>query len=249
MSEITWQIEPSEIGRLLVPSSDGKDLGVFYTTRDFPGFLNSDSVAALRDVMRSRFGKTAVLATCNQVHGARVVSPPASDEPWCETSGCDALWSDRGGLGLGIKVADCLPVTVVDGTHGVMANIHAGWRGSVKKIIARTFDTLRAGSSFDAKHAVALLGPAIRQCCFEIGPEVVDQFREGYGEIDRYVDLSRAKPHLDLAGLATQLLGELGVGPDSIHDSGICTRCEGSIFHSFRRDAAASGRNLAIVVQ
>lgn len=244
-----WLIESSPIGRLLVPSFGGRDVGVFYTSRDFPGFLNSQSVADLREVIRTRFVKTVDLSTCNQVHGASVVSPPEGEGIWCESAGCDALWSDRSGVGLGIKVADCLPVTVVDDTHRVMANIHAGWRGSVKKIIAKTIDTIRAATPFDPKSAVVLLGPSIRRCCFEVGPEVVEQFREAFGGIDAFVDIRRPKPHLDLPGLATEVLLGLGFESASIHDSGICTRCEGSIFHSYRRDAKASGRNLAIAIQ
>jgi len=246
---MNWKIEDSAIGRILVPHSGAGHLGVFYTTRDFPGFLDGESVARILEVIRNRFGTRARLATCNQVHGANVVTPPDDGKPWCESAGCDALWSTDRGIGLGIKVADCLPVTVLDREHSVVANIHAGWRGSARKIIARTIDTLRAGSSFDAGRAVALLGPSIRQCCFEVGPEVVEQFREAYGDIDRFVDFTRSRPHLDLAGLAVELLSGLGFPAAGIHDSGLCTRCDGSIFHSFRRDAANSGRNLAIVVQ
>jgi YfiH family protein len=192
-------------------------------------------------IVRKRFGIDAALATCVQVHGRNVIRA-AREANWRECDSCDGLWSSDRGTALGIKVADCLPVTIADMEHGVIANVHSGWRGAVQKITAAAIDAIGAGTAA----AQAWLGPSIRACCFEVGEEVVEQFQDAYAEAERFVDRSAAKPHIDLPALTTTLLIERGLKPRNIHDSGLCTRCDGSIFHSYRRDAKRGGRNLAI---
>jgi YfiH family protein len=233
-----WGIEQTEIGRIVVPPSLPDGLGLFYTTVDFDGRLNADAAARLMRIVRERFGIEAALATCTQVHGRKVVR--AQTEGECDS--CDGLWSSDSGTALGIKVADCLPVTIADMAHGVIANIHSGWRGAVQKIAAEAIDAIGGVSPT----AQAWLGPSIRGCCFEVGEEVVDQFRDSYAEAEFFVDRGGARPHIDLPGLTTALLAERGIATQNIHDSGLCTRCDGSIFHSYRRDAGRGGRNLAI---
>jgi len=152
---------------------------------------------------------------------------------------CDALFTDRRGVALGIKVADCLPVSLYDPVHRVIANIHSGWRGAVQNITAATLDALNE-TSFDPAAAYAYLGPSIRVCCFEVGEEVAAQFDA------RWIDRSRGpKPHVDLARMTEFLLCERGVR--NVIDTALCTRCN-PLFHSYRRDKK-SGRNLAIAAQ
>ena len=82
-----------------------------------------------------------------------------------------------------------------------------------------------------------------------MGEEVAEQFQDSYRDADRYIDRSRSKPHIDVPGLTVALLRERGLADDRIVDTGLCTRCEGSLFHSYRRDGAKGGRNLAIAAQ
>jgi copper oxidase (laccase) domain-containing protein len=141
----------------------------------------------------------------------------------------DALWSDEPSA-LAIKVADCLPVSLIG--DGVIANVHCGWRGAVQRIVDRTLDAI--GGANDA-----WLGPTIRVCCFEVGEEVAVQFPEEF--VDR---TSYAKPHVDVpAFVRSRLRGT------RVHDAELCTRCDGSIFHSYRRDGRTGGRNLAILTK
>ncbi len=236
---MSWPIEHAGIGRIVVPPSLPDGLALFYTTIDFDGRLDHDAAARLMRIVRERFGIDATLSTCVQVHGRSVVRA-SRDARWRECDSCDALFSSEPGAALGIKVADCLPITIADMDRGVIANIHSGWRGAVQKIAAEAIDAIGPVTA----NAQAWLGPSIRACCFEVGEEVVVQLRVSYAEVDSFVDRSGTKPHVDLPGLTAALLVERGFAPDHIHDSGICTRCEGSIFHSYRR--RQGGRNLAI---
>jgi hypothetical protein len=132
---------------------------------------------------------------------------------------------------------------MVDPTHAVIANAHSGWRGALQRITAEIIDAVTSSTAFDTTSAHAYLGPSIRACCFEVGDEVAGQFEP------RYVDRSRAKAHVDIIAFTSDILRDRGFADERISDSGLCTRCDGSLFHSFRRDGKGGGRNLQIVAQ
>lgn len=237
-----WRTVESEVGRIVVPPRIPDGFAVFATTRDFDGRLTADEAQRIAAVIRGMFGVSASLRTCNQVHGVGVERVSAV-KGWAECDSCDALWSDEREVALGIKVADCLPVTMIDPVHSIIANAHSGWRGAVQQITSVVLDSLERSTRFSAADSLAYLGPSIRSCCFEVGEEVAAQFDE------RFVERRRAKPHVDLVAHTTALLERRGFASDRVFDSGFCTRCDGSIFHSYRRDGSSRGRNLEIVAQ
>lgn len=245
-----------------MPSELPAGAALLYTTADFDGRLTSHTAAQLTSIVRTRFGIEATLATCTQVHGKTVVRAP-HDAAWRECDSCDALFTTERGTALGIKVADCLPVTIFDVAHSIAANIHSGWRGAVQGITIETLDALERETAFDPSTALAFLGPAIRVCCFEVGEEVATQFDE------RWIDRNRGpKPHVDVASMTAELLRSRGIA--RVVDTKLCTRCDHDVaesrslavaevsaarprdsetarphFHSHRR-SPHSGRNLAV---
>ena len=231
-----WTLEPSSLGRIAVPPHVPNGFSVFCTTRDFYGRLNDDIANDITSVVRERAGLETTLTTCTQVHG-KTVRKAMSEAKWRECDSCDALWSDAKGVALGIKIADCLPVSMIDAERGVIANVHSGWRGAVAGITAEAIDHMQPHDAF------AYLGPSIRVCCFEVGEEVAERFDA------KFVDRTKAKPHVDLVAYTIDILRARGFRDERISDSGLCTRCEGSVFHSYRRDGANGGRNLTIVAQ
>lgn len=228
-----WNVEDSPLGRIVVPPSLPRGFAVMSTTRDYPGKIVAEELTRF---IHGRFGLETSLTTCLQIHSANVVRA-AHEASWRECDSCDALWSSGKGVTLGIKVADCLPVSLIDMEHGVIANVHSGWRGAVQRITNAALDA----APLDPASTRAWLGPSIRACCFEVGDEVAMQFGE------RFVDRSRRKPYVDLVAFTIDILRSRGI--TDISDSGLCTRCEGSIFHSYRRDGAGKGRNLVLVAQ
>lgn len=250
-SDSGWITETTEeIGRVVFAPGVPDGYGLLYTTIDFSGLLGDEDRDALTRLLRRKWGAEIGLATCTQVHGTDVVFATNPARDWREVGECDALWTDRPHVALGIKVADCLPVTLIDPEHRVAANLHCGWRGAAAGIADRTVAELQRLSSFSAGSARAWLGPSIRGCCFEVGDEVVESFTKRYGNVDDCVDRTRGeRPYFDLVRMARRVLVEAGIEHERIADSGLCTRCEPAAFHSYRRDRAASGRVLAIVVQ
>jgi YfiH family protein len=243
---MSWAIEESSLGRIVVAPALPSGAVLFYTTADFPGQLDDASTGEIKRLLRDRFGIDSSLATCHQTHGASAIRVEGGRDRWCEFDGCDALWSVEPHISLGIKVADCLPVTLIDRSSSLIANIHSGGRGAAAGITAATIANIADGSTFDPSETSAWLGPSIRRCCFEVGEEVVQQFANA----ERYTDRTLGdRPHLDLAAITRDVLEVAGLHADSIHDSALCTRCEGSIFHSYRRNGRSAGRNLAVVAQ
>ena len=148
-------VEDSPFGRVVVAAN----APLFYTTRDFDGRLSESVAARITSFIRERFGIDAALNTCVQVHGVGV-GVAQTQSRWSECDSCDALWSDQRGVALGIKVADCLPVSMLDQGNHIAANIHSGWRGAAENIVGKTLDAI------GAPNAEAWLGPSIRVCCF-----------------------------------------------------------------------------------
>lgn len=206
-------------------SIEGSPLGRIVVAPEVPAghllfYTTRDYDGAIGEELRAFVGMD--IAHCRQVHGITITR--------CGGGECDALWADVPAA-LAIKVADCLPISLIG--DGVIANVHCGWRGAVQNIIDATLDVVAARDAW--------LGPSIRVCCFEVGEEVAAQFPA------EFVERSKAKPHVDIAAFAAARLRARGV--TNIHDSGLCTRCDGSIFHSYRRDGPGGGRNLAILVR
>ncbi|HUR82398.1 MAG TPA: polyphenol oxidase family protein [Thermoanaerobaculia bacterium] len=228
-----WKTEPSTLGRIVVPPDVPDEFALLCTTRDYPGKIISDELTAL---VRERFGIETSLTTCTQIHSA-TVTRAHREGSWRECDSCDALYSSDRNVSLGIKIADCLPISLIDAEHFVIANIHSGWRGAVQNITANAL----AAAPLDPSSTHAFLGPSIRVCCFEVGEEVASQFDA------RFIDRTHAKPHVDLIAFTIDVLRSHGI--TRISDSELCTRCEGSIFHSYRRDAGKHGRNLQVVGQ
>jgi YfiH family protein len=238
-----WSIETLEssvLGRIAVPPFVPPGFSVFCTTRDFDGRLSADRARMLTGFVRDRSGIESSLSTCTQVHGVTAYRAVREDA-WRECDSCDALWSDERNVSLAIKIADCLPVSMIDPTHAVTANVHSGWRGAAQGITAATLDAISRETAFDPATSFAYLGPSIRVCCFEVGEEVAEQFDA------RYIDRAHAKPHIDIVAFTAEILRTRGFGGDRISDSELCTRCEGSVFHSYRREGKGGGRNLQIV--
>jgi hypothetical protein len=142
---------------------------------------------------------------------------------------CDGLWSDRPGQAMALVTADCYPVAIArsEGAAGLCV-LHVGWRGLLDGIVENGVAALGSGK------VVAMVGPGIGPCCYEVGEEVADPFRERFG------DDVVADGKLDLAGAAERVLGEAGVA--SVERTGHCTACEPELFFSHRRDRGRTGR-------
>ena len=146
------------------------------------------------------------------------------------------------GVGVAVGAADCVPVLLADPEAHVVGAVHAGWRGIRLGVVETAVAALaRAGGDPDA--TVALLGPAIGGCCYEVGPEVRDAV---LARCASAAAVTRGgHPSLDLAAGAAELLHTAGVG--EVRAAGLCTREDPARFFSARRDRR-TGRQAGVVV-
>ena len=186
----------------------------------------------------------------SQVHG-KIVVLAEGDPADVSRIEADALFAHGGsGAVVGVRVADCVPILMGDPDSGAVAAIHAGWKGIVAEVVQSAFLQVAIASPravVDLSRFVAAIGACIGACCFEVGVDVAQQIMAAAKDapvIARQVD---AKAFVDLrAAVRAQLLA-LGLDDANIEDVPGCTKCDAARFHSYRRDAAESGRSLAVI--
>jgi len=177
------------------------------------------------------------------------------------------------GLLLGVQTADCVPILLADTRQRAIAAVHAGWRGTLARIVVKTLGRMRMEFGTRPRDVVAALGPAIGRCCYEVGPEVAQafsaQFRAAADWFDGPFDqlahgeeplwlpwLTMMPPghvpppprvQLDLRAANRWQLADAGVPESAIAVSDLCTACRTDLLFSYRREGAKTGRMLAVI--
>jgi YfiH family protein len=183
------------------------------------------------------------LQAMRHVHGTAVW---VVGEPVPEPGEFDGLVCDRVGPVLSAFAADCIPIVFAEPEARVIGSAHSGWRGTVagvaRNVIARMIER---GARADRVRVA--LGPSIGPCCFEVGPEVVAQFRAEFGDLPGLVVAGPAKDHVDLRIATRAVVERAGVRPEHIDDRPPCTRCNPERFFSYRRDGMAGGVHMGFI--
>lgn len=161
--------------------------------------------------------------------------------------GVDALISDQKGYCLCVSTADCAPIFLYDTVNKAIAIVHAGWRGTVAKIVKQTLDVMEQTYNTEAKDVLAGIGPSISADAFEVGEEVYEAFRKTGFDMDKIAlwNEKTQKYHIDLWEANRLQLMNAGVLPENIEISGICTYENHDRFFSARRLGTKSGRILS----
>ncbi|MGA8273052.1 MAG: peptidoglycan editing factor PgeF [Candidatus Sulfotelmatobacter sp.] len=244
------------------------------------GFTKDDSKAAV-ERNRSAFlaalgakakskGKASLgpLVTLRQIHSDIIWLVDSPSEPQAG----DGLITNTPGLLLGIQTADCLPIILVDPKHRAVGVFHAGWRGTIKRIVEKGVGEMHRHFGSQPRDLKAAIGPGIHGCCYEVGPDVRDQFESQFPYAEKLFRVveetdpvrekypmlfltARAPGHsdlpkkifLDLVEANRQQLLSVGVPAKSIEDSPLCTNCRTDLLFSYRADKAKTGRMMAVV--
>ena len=189
------------LGNMRAPSPDGGAL--------------SPARRAFAEAMGLQPGR---LVAAGAVHGAEVARV---DEPVGVVGGCDALITDRPGLGLFATFADCYPVVLYDPARRALGLCHTGWRGSAAGVAVRAVEALRWEYGSRLEDLVAGLGPGICAGCYEVSEEVAGRFDSVHA---RAVDGGRGRALLDLAAVNVDQLVAAGLPRGHVHVHGACTR-------------------------
>lgn len=155
--------------------------------------------------------------------------------------GVDALMTNERDICIGVSTADCIPILLYDTVEHAVAAVHAGWRGTLRRIIRCVMEDMRLAFGTVPANLKAIIGPGISMAAFEVGDEVYEQFVEAGFEM-RSISRREDKWHIDLPGCNRLQLVECGVCIDNIIETGICTFNNSSDYFSARKLGVNSGR-------
>ena len=209
------------------------DLIAVLSNRRYPGEGRSGRISFVRTVGLNSDN----LAFPKQIHSGyvEIASRPGI------VPNTDGIISPGGSIVCSIQVADCIPLFLADPLNGIIGLVHAGWRGVEKRIIPDTVNKMvRKGGSRDG--IIAFMGPSIRQCCFEIGPDVSKKF-----PIDCLINGNGDRSFLDLQRVATNQLIHSQILAKNILSSEECTKCNPDKYFSYRRSGEKAGRMISVI--
>jgi hypothetical protein len=185
-----------------------------------------------------------------QAHTSRTVVATA---PWeaNEAPEADAIVTTTRGIAIGVLTADCAPLLMADDSAGVVAAVHAGWKGAKAGVIESALDAME-GLGARSHRILAAVGPAISKAAYEVGPEFREAFLLADEDNERYFSQPQAggRPHFDLLSYVKARLSARGI--EHAEDVSLCTYENESIFFSHRRSVHRSepdyGRQISAIL-
>jgi len=247
----------------------GKQLNLGITKED-----THENVAHNREIFARALGARTngrlwPLVQMHQIHSPIIHRIGSSSEP--HPNAGDGLITNVPGVLIAVKVADCIPVIAVDPVRRAVGAFHAGWRGTAQRIVQKGIGEMRRQFGSDPKDILVSIGQGIGVCCYQVGDEVIEQFRSQFAYADELVEEvfdshslhtkypllflnQRAPghgelpkvPHLDLVKANTRQAIEAGVPKKNIEALNLCTACRTDIFFSHRKEHV-TGRMMAAV--
>lgn len=153
----------------------------------------------------------------------------------------DAVITANKNILIGILVADCVPVLLYDKEKEVIGAVHAGWRGAAKRILPDTITMMQEKFRSSPEGIFVAIGPSIKQCCYEVGKEVMEMLLDATGDGDFHINKDGSY-FVDIA-LANKMQAlDAGVLRENIWLSGECTFCNPDKYHSYRYSKEKAGR-------
>jgi YfiH family protein len=253
-----------------------------YCPDNAPGELNLGLTSADKreSVLRNRrlfveavtSNPATPLISLRQFHSNRIVHTTIADTARALPQKADGQITAEPGLLLAVQIADCIPVLVADKKQRVVAAFHAGWRGTVKRIVESGVGSMRLAFGSRPQDLIAAIGPGIGLCCYAVGEEVLSEFdsqfsyaRDLFREVfdsdpvrKKYpmLFLTQRAPghspigpslHVDLVEANRRQLLSAGLRPQSIQIVGGCTQCHTDLFFSHRASHGHAGRMMAVI--
>jgi len=246
----------------------GNTLNLGFTKQDSRRAVERNRAAFLQQLGVRSGKKEWPLVTLRQIHSDLIHC--VSDLPKEPLVG-DGLITRVPGILIGIQTADCLPIVLVDTKQRAVGVFHAGWRGTVKRIVEKGVGEMRRWLGTLPKNVKAAIGPGIHSCCYDVGPEVRQQFESqfAYAE-DLFREIKESDPvrekypllfltarapghselptkiFLDLVEANRRQLIDAGVSSKNISASPLCTACRPDLLFSYRAEKGVTGRMMAV---
>ena len=180
------------------------------------------------------------LCFMEQVHGTEVVEVvPGMNPPVC-----DAMITNHRQLALLVMTADCVPILFYDPQNNAIGVAHAGWKGTVGQIAAKTLQKMNNSYGTKPEELHVYFGPAIHACCYEIGETVSQAVIRNFSSPERYLLRQNHKTSFDLILCNKDILIEHGVNPKNMVQNPACVSCHSSNYFSYRATGGITGRQV-----
>jgi YfiH family protein len=263
LAKLPWLIHGFSTKPGGVSTQDGQEvLNLGLTEWD-----TKENVLENRRRFRSALGATDLkLISLKQIHSDVIHLFDAAPTGVCQG---DASVTNHPGLLLGVQTADCVPILLVDPKKRAVAAIHAGWRGTLQRIVVKAIGQMQMQFKSKPADLLAAIGPAIGGCCYEVGTEVAAQFHSQFAEAPEWFDEFRTgdEPNpvqwlnmmppghqpppknvlLDLRKANRAQLLSAGLRAPNIFVSDLCTACRRDLLFSYRKEGAQSGRLMSAI--
>jgi purine-nucleoside/S-methyl-5'-thioadenosine phosphorylase / adenosine deaminase len=208
-------------------------------------------------------------AAMRQIHSSQVHA--VTELPRHPLAG-DGLVTSRAGLVLAVRTADCLPVLLADPVQRAVGAIHAGWRGTLARVVENGVGAMRLHFGSDPADLKAAIGPGIHRCCYEVGEEMRDSFASQFSyAAELFQEVSSSDPvrrkypllfmnmrapghgepprtvHLDLVEANRRQLLDAGLLAENVWVSPLCTSCRTDLLFSYRAEKGGTGRMMGAI--
>jgi hypothetical protein len=229
-----------------------KNITHFITTKEgwvagnkphFTGDQDSDYVAFRKELAVSGEWNVNQFVFARQTHSDHVVVV-SSENRTNTIDDTDALITREPGIFVCVQTADCVPVLLFDTQKKVVAAIHAGWRGTVSKIVQKTILNMTEKYDCNPDDIIAGIGPSIHMHAYEVGPEVIEAVATNFRNSETLLkpSLNQGHAYFDLWEANKTILIESGIPEENIEVIGLCTFEHADLFYSARRDGNDTGR-------
>jgi purine-nucleoside/S-methyl-5'-thioadenosine phosphorylase / adenosine deaminase len=247
----------------------GNTLNLGLTQHDTKDNVERNRALFLRAVGAASDDGAWSLVPLQQIHSSLVHKVDSASR--APLSG-DGLITNTPGLALAIRTADCVPVLVADVKHRAVGAFHAGWRGTVARVVEKGIGEMRRHFDSLPRDLRAVIGPSIRRCCYQVGAEVRAEFESQFSYADELFEevfdanaihvrypllfLNQRAPghgeigpeiHLDLVEANKRQLQDAGIRTEHISVIEGCTACDTTRFFSHRAEFGQTGRMMAAI--
>jgi polyphenol oxidase len=246
----------------------GNALNLGFTKQDTHSAVERNRAAFLSQIGATSGKKQWPVVTLRQIHSDLIHC--VAELPKEPLVG-DGLVTGMPGILLAIQTADCLPIILVDSKQRAVGVFHAGWRGTVKRIVQKGVGEMRHWFGTLPKNIKAAIGPGVHSCCYEVGSEVRQQFESQFSyAVDLFRETKESDPvrekypllfltarapghselptkiFLDLVEANRRQLIDAGVSPRNIKASPLCTACRPDLLFSYRAEKGVTGRMMGV---
>ncbi len=175
--------------------------------------------------------------------------PDISEEAYSKT---DGLITNKRNIMLSTTNADCILLLFFDPIKKVIANVHSGWKGTLQRISVKTVQKMQKEFNCNTEDIICCICPSIRKCHFEVEKDVKELFEKEFEELkpqEEWIEetIANQKWNIDTVKINQILLQELGLKPENIIDSKICSVCHSDVVHSFRAEREKYGLSTALI--